>query len=239
MASTCWCPTVTGLGCSSLLVVARVLLNRARDFEYNLMLYESGEAGHLRIGVAPLLANAIFPALAANILRERPGIRMNVDIRAADQLIEEIREDVIDLIFATSFDMQNVADLVSRDLFDLNLLVVARRDHPLAHQGHVTLDDIWKYTVSCDTSIVVPSNDARLFVCNHQNILRNVVLKTDLVWMTALEMVKDDIAIGLFRRVLSLAPYGITGRAVVAHRKFRTLSPAAQHLVRESINMFI
>lgn len=70
------------------LVVARaiVLLADADDFERQLTLSASAEAGRVRFGIAPMPARALLPAVVSERFRRAPEVTNEVVVRDADAL---------------------------------------------------------------------------------------------------------------------------------------------------------
>lgn len=209
---------------------ALALLDRVRDFNHNIRAYRDGHAGAIRIGAAPMFSQFGLPALMVQILHERPALSLKLDVRSRDATLKALIDDDIDVAFLTSFDLTS-ADLEIHDLFDLDVSVLARPDHPVFGAARPSIDDVWRYTIACDTGIPLPREDARQFFCNDFHILRHMALQTDALWMASATTARADLAAGRLKRVVDLAAFGITGRALLAHRKGRVLSPAERYLV--------
>jgi len=65
---------------------ATVLLADARDFERQLVLNASAEAGHVRFGMAPMPALALLPAVISERLHDAPEVTNEVVVRDAHAL---------------------------------------------------------------------------------------------------------------------------------------------------------
>lgn len=103
------------------------------------------DSGTLVIGGMPLSRAAILPAAINALSAEFPAVRISVVEGPYDDLLHGLRQGEIDLLIGALRDPVPIDDVVQEPLFDDPLVVMARRDHPLAGRARVTLDDLAAY----------------------------------------------------------------------------------------------
>ena len=97
-------------------------------------------SGRLVIGAMPLCRALLLPAALAELAREAPGAAIDVVEGSRRELVEPLRDGVIDLMIGALRDTI-ATDLSQHPLFTDRLVVVARAGHPLAGRA-ASLDDL-------------------------------------------------------------------------------------------------
>ena len=92
---------------------------------------DAGTSGRLVVGAMPLSRARILPAAIAALIREAPRATIDVVEGSWRELVEPLRDGVIDLMIGALRDTAPVG-LDQAPLFDDSLAVVARAGHPLA-----------------------------------------------------------------------------------------------------------
>jgi DNA-binding transcriptional LysR family regulator len=216
---------------AGLLVIdqAQKLLAAASDLERSLKRYPGGEAGRIAFGLGPLLASLFLPRLGGSLLRAYPGLQILTLIRPPTQLIAELLGDRIEMIVGNNWSLGRVPGTELERLGALDIAVMARAGHPLAHAASVSLAELEAYPVA--SAIELPtggmSGSAGSFVCDNFHVLRETVLRTDCVWMSSPAFLADDLREGRMAQlaVVDLAP-GPSDICLVFKRG-RTRSPVA------------
>lgn len=206
------------------------LLRSAGDLEHNLRLYAKGEAGRIVLGLGPLAASLILPRLSQTVLRERSSLQLRASIKPADQLLQELLADEIEMIFANSWTLGTPPELEITPVGSISLSMIVRGEHPLANQPVVSLSDVRGFpaTNAVELPTVGLTGEAGAFVCDNFHIMRDAVIGSDCVWLAPPELFEDDIAAGRLR-VLDVADFGpLTNVVSMIRRKERTMSAAAE-----------
>ena len=117
--------------------LTRAGLRLARSFmigisELAAALQETADhGGHLSIGAMALSRSLLLPATLADLLREQPGITVDVLEGSYLELVELLRSGKIDILIGALRDHPGT-DLLQEPLFDDRLTIIGRAEHPLA-----------------------------------------------------------------------------------------------------------
>ena len=125
-----------------------LLLARARDLRLSLRNVarevtdvSQGRAGHLRIGVGPVVPTRLISNALARLFVEAPRVTARVTISDADEIIPALRKGELDLninlMHATPPD-----GLCYVQLYEDEYVVCASRTHRLSGRSKVTLDEL-------------------------------------------------------------------------------------------------
>lgn len=119
---------------------ARALLRDAGDIMDLAHQQGAGLSGPVRLGTIPTIGPFLLPR-AVPILRDRyPDLQLYLRENLTDALITDLRAGRLDVILiAQPFDL---GDLTVIPLFEDGYQLATGPDHPLAHQSHVTGDDL-------------------------------------------------------------------------------------------------
>lgn len=208
---------------------AEEVVRAARGLDLNLKLYAGGQAGQLSIGLGPLLASVLLTSIGKYAMRTRPGLEIQTIIRPADQLLIELLNDRIEIIFGNSWIMNPTADLAISPLGNIPMTFIVRAGHPLAEQRDVMTCDIQRYPLAGASGWPMGRQPGHggSFVCDNFHILRELVMETDFVWMASAALARQEIASGRLV-TLEVADFQPKPSAIsLVRRQGRTLSPAA------------
>jgi DNA-binding transcriptional LysR family regulator len=100
-----------------------------------------GSIGTIRIGVSPIFADALAAQTFALLRQQRPGAKARMVISLNDTLLASLRLGDLDLTINALEDTQPEG-LLQEPLFDDELCVVLREDHPLLSRSHLRLADL-------------------------------------------------------------------------------------------------
>ena len=99
-----------------------------------------GRAGHLRIGVGATTAEDL-PELLADLLREGPGLTLQVVVADNDVMLPALANGELDMIFNVIPDAP-FPGCVQEPLFEDEFVVCAAADHPLVKRRRVSMADL-------------------------------------------------------------------------------------------------
>ena len=105
---------------------------------------DAGQSGRIAIGAMPLSRALVLPHALSEFLRREPNVSVEVFEGAWRDLVEPLRDGVIDLLIGALRDEAPVG-LEQRPLFNDRLVVVARAGHPLTQINAPSLDDLAGY----------------------------------------------------------------------------------------------
>jgi DNA-binding transcriptional LysR family regulator len=86
--------------------------------------------GAITIGIGPMWSVEVLPDAIASFHRARPGMHVRVSGGVPDTLVPDLIRGNLDLICAM-MEFQDHPQIEKTNLFDVELVVVARSDHPL------------------------------------------------------------------------------------------------------------
>lgn len=179
------------------------LLQKLHVFDNNLRLIGSGKAGTLSIGMAPLLASQLLGQFAgdffnASTFNDTTQAELRATVRAGAELVERLKNDVIELFFCPETYIAPDAELEIEPVGEMNSVCVVRRDHPLTGQGAITTKALQAYPWA--SSVTPPLlEESRLpaqFICDNYHILKQSVMISDLVCICSRAFVAEELRNG-------------------------------------------
>lgn len=99
----------------------------------------AGVVGELAIGSAPGVSAYVLPELLARYTERFPNVRLLVRTSHSEQLVDQVVRGEVQL--AVVRELRD-ARVVSRPLFEDELVLVARPDHPFALEGRIDISAI-------------------------------------------------------------------------------------------------
>lgn len=238
--------TITPVG-RQIVADAEQLLRSVRAFDHNLQLYSSGHVGNVSFGLGPLISSLVMPDLGQYFLSERPALLLKAVVRPAQQLVQELMDDHIEMLFCAHGQLEPSDALIMEPVGEIEIGMFVRAGHPLLEQQAVAGNDIAQYPMLSGAELsnqaiasgavvgrAVDSPASRMggLVLDNYEILQQMCLDTDGIWMSSPQLVGEA---GLNGRLRSLAVVDQTRPTRVtvdmARNKERGLTPAAQAVV--------
>lgn len=105
-------------------------------------------AGRIAIGAMPLCRARLLPNAVVEFQTESPNSDIIVVEGSHAELIEPLRDGDLDIMIGALRDPVPGHDLIQEPLFEDKPSIIARADHPLAHQatrGEISVEDLTKY----------------------------------------------------------------------------------------------
>lgn len=196
----------------------------------------------LRVGALPTAAGYILAPVVEQMRQRYPGIKVQVLSGVYEYLVGKLRTGEIDLI---------VGRLIGRDmlgvtfeaLYEEDLVLVVRKDHPLAQRERVVLEDLRPYVLLASPQGTLVRISVDNFLLSNSSLEGLQILETlsetfsrvyvhdyDGVWFVQRGLVDLDLRLGIVRALpfaspLLRAPIGLTTPTD------RPLSDAAQQFL--------
>jgi LysR family transcriptional regulator of gallate degradation len=117
-------------------------LNELRRIPEDLAALQGSVRGTVHVGALPLGRTLVLPEAIARLSREHPGIRVVTDESAYELLCARLRCGGIDFILGALRQLSPESGLVSEPLWTEDMVVLARRGHPLAAHKNLRLAHI-------------------------------------------------------------------------------------------------
>lgn len=183
--------TATG---AAVLTRARELVFDSECLVRDVALLKTGEAGELAIGVAPVAAAALLPALLVQLRRGWPGISVKLHFGNLEQLMKLLGEQQLDFCFGDP-RIVRASDKVARTRVARVVGgLFCRKQHPLARKRTLTLAMVRTFGVGAFTvtpellapiALSLGFETAQAFpmamVCDDVKMLAEVAAQTDLM----------------------------------------------------------
>ncbi|MBV2359705.1 LysR family transcriptional regulator [Thalassococcus sp. CAU 1522] len=113
-----------------------------------------------RIAGSDFFAEMLMPALAADVAREAPGIRVQLVDLVPENFVETLERHQIDLALLPQTVLPAWVD--SHVLFQSSFVVIARRGHPRLRAARITAGDVMPLDLFCDLGHVLFSPEGKL-----------------------------------------------------------------------------
>lgn len=149
--------------------------------------FASGEAGLVRIGCGPVMAESLMPGICELITRQMPGVRLTITMGMNYYLRDELRQGNIDVIFGLVPDADT--EFRMHALMDDTVVVAASRAHPLFAKRKLKIEDL----VDAQWVLPIPAVASRLWL-DQQFRERNLPLPTAQIEVNTIPMLLTMIA---------------------------------------------
>ena len=132
---------LTAEGETFLLHVRRAL-NELRHVRDDIAALQGNIQGAVTVGALPLGRTLILPNAIARMTARHPGVRVITDESAYETLVAGVRAGDVDFILGALRVNDAASGLQNERLMLEDMVVLARRDHPLAHQSGLKIADL-------------------------------------------------------------------------------------------------
>jgi LysR family cyn operon transcriptional activator len=119
---------------------ARQMLRELNEAKVAIEELEGLKRGELRIGVVQTVNAYLMPAIATTFNGHYPDVKLSIEELAADDIESGLEQG--DLQVGVGFIPPTSTSLESAGLFEERLVLVVRRDHPLAQQESVAVKEL-------------------------------------------------------------------------------------------------
>lgn len=109
----------------------RRALNELRHIEMDITALRGTLQGVVHVGALPLGRTRILPEAIVRMMAEHPAIQVITNESPFDLLATELRAGDVDFIFGALRSQDYASDLTGESLLSEDMVVLARRDHPL------------------------------------------------------------------------------------------------------------
>ena len=158
-----------------------------------------GAIGVIRVGVSPPFADSLVGEAFVQLLAQRPGARARVTISLNDTLLHSLRLGDLD-ISVNALDDVEPEDLHYQVLFDDELCVVLREQHPLLLKSRLSLADLAAQPWALPGSQVLARRRIEARFAEGGLPAPNVVFETDTSMTLVPSMLRRTDLLGLMSR---------------------------------------
>ena len=181
------------------------------------------ETGRIVVGAMPLSRARILPAAIAGFHRAHPDIRVSIVEGSFHELIEPLRDGVIDLMIGALRDPAPGADVDQSPLFDDRPVVIGRVGHPLgtslAGEGLVAALAAYPWIVPSHGTPLrtqwermfegAPIHPVVPIECGSVMTIRQILVESDFLTLLSPDQVAVELEAGWLTKIAD-APDGLT-----------------------------
>jgi DNA-binding transcriptional LysR family regulator len=203
----------------------RALLAGASDVEREVQLALGLEIGTLNVGAAPYPANICVGRACGLLLRDHPGLKLDVRVGDWSLLLERVLDGQLDVAVAEISAAEQDHLLETEPLPRHHGFFICNPKHPLLREPALTIERVMEF------ALVAPSLPERLSALGNMHrvdtfrLVREIVLASDAIGMATASQAAPDEREGLLCRLPITAPWLHTNYGFV-RLKDRTPSPA-------------
>lgn len=153
-----------------------------------------GEVGRIVIGAMPLSRSYILGRTIARFRQRRPTLPIKALDGPYSDLMVGLRRGEVDFLIGALRDPAPIGDIEQRPLFDDDLVMVVRRDHPLVSSPDISLEDLASFPwVVANEATPTRANFDRLFEPIHDKAPKSLVETSSMILMREVLRVSDHI----------------------------------------------
>jgi DNA-binding transcriptional LysR family regulator len=229
---------------------SRVIVTELRRAIMDVSELRGTQAGHVHVAAGPSFTASMLPRAVARLLAARPKLRVSVTEGYAEKIVPMVLHGEIDFALMTLDPRSPDPDLVQENLAMSDVIIIARREHPLAGRATVSVADLqdqtWMLTKGPDllrTRIDELFTQAELkpptAVIEYASVgfARGMLKEADVISFLPRSLVAEDLANG--ELVELPVPNGAWQRPVgFLYRRWTSQSPACRALLNELRDLY-
>lgn len=204
-------------------------------------LHPTAAGGRLTVGVLPTAASRLFPRIALRLRDLAPDALLSVITGPHSYLTSLLRKGEIDLMIGRLPGAREMAGLSFEHLYEEEIILVARSDHPLAHapraaleqcplvlppEGAIIRQAVDDYLVSLGLGGTRPAYETVALP-----LARGLLMGSDALWFISRGVVAEELDRADFCLLPTDARY-LSGAVGVTRRQSGPANPAMDLLVQ-------
>ena len=204
---------------------AKLALAEIDQARAELAAVNGGASGRTVIGAMPLARSFLLPRVLVDFTREHPLHAVSILEGSYDNLITQLRGGTVDFLLGALRNPLVFKDVVQEHLFDDELAIIVRADHPLTRRKRVSVRTLVKYPwIAPRRESPLHENFLKLFQradsptpqstieCNSLVASRSLLLESDRVMLLSVHQIHYDLKAGLLAALPH--PHGRVTRAI-------------------------
>lgn len=229
----------------SLVGHARVIVTELKRAIMDVDELRGTQAGHVHVAAGPSFTASMLPRAVAKLLATRPKLRVTVTEGYTERIVPMVLHGEIDFALVTLEPCSPDADLVQEPLTLNDVILIVRREHPLAGKVQVDIAELqsqtWMLPKQPD---LLRARIGELFtqselkpptaVIEYASVMfaRSMLKEADIVSFLPRSLVAEELASG--NLVELQVPQGAWQRPVgFLYRRWTSQSPACRALLSE------
>ena len=226
----------------SVLRRANVILNEVRRGMDEVRAIEQARIGDVAIGITQNYVSYFAPELLAELSTDRPDLRISVVSDGFIELLKLVRTEAVDFAFGLIGPVHSDDDVVIEPLCAHRSRIIGRRDHPLARQNEVSLEELAKARWVMLSSGSVQRSftsfferrglpiPAQVIKTNSTMLIRRLLTQMDLLTILPEDVVRWEVGRGDFV-VIQNDAMAIQSRIGLVFRSGGLLTPQAEYVL--------
>ncbi|HVE54902.1 MAG TPA: LysR family transcriptional regulator [Ramlibacter sp.] len=190
----------------------RALLRASANFSRDVSLFRDGLMGDLRLGMGPFPASRLLPPLLAEMRKNHPGLRVQVHVQNATQLLVLLRRQQLEVVVCDARFTAGMEGLQVEQLGRVQAGFYVRDGHPLLLQERVRMADVAAHGLATGR---LPSSLQRelqrlmgiadeepfpaVVECDDLLALKAITAATDAVMVGSAGLLAAEVSVGTFR----------------------------------------
>lgn len=192
----------------------RLFFNEIRQGQDEVQALHGIDTSILTIGSLPLARSAVLPKAILAFASKKPDVAIHVIDGPYDDVMTGLRHGEIDVLIGALRMPLPFDDVAGKHLFSDSLSIVARSDHPLADQKHVTYDDLLSFPWIAPRDST-PTRDyfnqliaeewggknPRIIETSSLILIRALLLESDAITIISEQQVSFELNTGVLKRL--------------------------------------
>jgi DNA-binding transcriptional LysR family regulator len=121
---------------------AQIALSSLSAASSEIEMMKSGHSGQVNLGAISGSAIGLVPRALAEFARERPRVRIQLQVDSSDRLLDALQDGQIDIMVGRLLDRHEKANFNYDRLAEEPICAVVRKDHPLLSRPDLDLAEI-------------------------------------------------------------------------------------------------
>ncbi|MCC3304437.1 LysR family transcriptional regulator [Sneathiella sp. HT1-7] len=158
--------------------------------------YKGIDSGRIVIGTMPLARTYILPTAINRVLEKRPGVQISVIDGRYEDLLHGLRYSEIDILIGALRNPAPIDDVVEEAVFEDELALFVRADHPLTKKKTITIEELAAYPwITPREGSPTRNRFEELFSKQKQPLPEGLIEASSLILIRGLLMDSDRITI--------------------------------------------
>lgn len=233
--------------------IGKILLKRAQSLLLDLgsikqevRLMAEGEIGDIVMGIGPFVGSILMPPILAEHVREKPLVRVDVEINTPEHLLEHLLYEQIDFFVADQLSIPPETHITVRPIARLHVGFFVRVGHPLSLKQDFTPPDILDYplvsirmnsfrrnAIKEYLGLTTEQELRQSVICDNSATLEFVTLNSNAVALVASTSGCREIEEVNLIELPTSKTFAFNSELAVVSLKGRTLSPSALCLIEK------
>lgn len=216
------------------------LLLEVEELEREAKLYQNLESGKLSIGLGRASQKLVLCTVLPRFVKSHPHIQVQIREGVPEELAYGLTNCCYDLVIAGVGSYRHFEGLVWQELQNLKVLLIVRKDHPLAQRRGIPLAELMNFPLISATELSASHpvykqhpmlTELNMSVlCSDFYVLKQITLETDAVMVAAERQFQTELDEGSLD-ILDIAGLELMSELCAIELVGRSRSPAAQRFI--------